>query len=524
MKLLVIVSSLDLTQPFSATPAWWQFLKALYEVGVDLIVTPYQGPAIESPWWRAAPNPARLEGDVFKLARDTIRRFTGVKQSQAAGTQIEAESLSDRLVRRIAQTVIAPRWRRHVDRLLRQHPDVDAVLVITVPLNHLSGLAHHITERYHKPVFFYDGDVPASLPNFMGFATGFRFYQGADLSEYTAFFSNSEGGRTGLRELGAREVHTLFYGADEAMFSPLDVPQDIDAFFYGHGREYRGEWIDAMVREPSLKLPGVRFAVRGTNLGDLGRAEMLPYLSLSKLREYACRSKINLVITRKAHASVFASSSSRPFELAAMRACMVCNPYEGIETWFEPEKELIVVHSAGEAMERYTWLLGHDERPPHHGAGRSRALPEGAYLPAPRPAVCGDDPAVPMNDHEVAPPESVVSAQAFQMALDTPWRVRLEIRRLLSWPVARILFALGGSSVGARLAILWGADSAEAPPQHAADRRRAATALDPAEQRAGAVPPGDPLDTPGRRAAGDRARLWHDGRHNLRRGKYHDWR
>ncbi len=96
------------------------------------------------------------------------------------------------------------------------------------------------------------------------------------------------------------------------------------------------------------------------NLGDLGRAETLPYLSLNKLREYACRSKINLVITRKAHASVFASSSSRPFELAAMRACMVCNPYEGIETWFEPEKELIIVHSAGEAMERYTWLLGHE--------------------------------------------------------------------------------------------------------------------------------------------------------------------
>ncbi len=43
MKLLVIVSSLDLTQPFSATPAWWQLLKALYEVGVDVIATPYQG-------------------------------------------------------------------------------------------------------------------------------------------------------------------------------------------------------------------------------------------------------------------------------------------------------------------------------------------------------------------------------------------------------------------------------------------------------------------------------------------------
>lgn len=380
MKLLVIVSSLDLTQPFSATPAWWQLLKALYEVGVDVIAAPYQGPAIESPWWRAAPNPAKREGDAFKLARDALRRLTGVRQTQAAGTQVEGESLSDRLVRRVAQTVIAPRWRRHVDGILRQQPDVDAVLVITVPANHLPGVARHIVERHHKPVFFYDGDVPASLPTFMGFATGFRIYQGADLSEYTAFLSNSEGGRQGLLDLGARAVHTLFYGADEDLFSPLDVPQDLDAFFYGHGREYRAEWIEAMVRAPSLALPDARFAVRGTRLGDLGRAQMLPYLSFSKLREYACRSKINLVITRKAHASVFASSSSRPFELASLGACMVCNPYEGIETWFEPEKELIVVHSAEEAIERYTWLLAHDEARRAMGqAARERFLKEHTF-------------------------------------------------------------------------------------------------------------------------------------------------
>ncbi|MEL7672203.1 MAG: hypothetical protein AAGU78_00525, partial [Chloroflexota bacterium] len=63
MKLFVIVSSLDLTQPFSATPAWWQLFKGLYEIGVEVIAAPYQGPAIEAPWWRAAPNPARREGD-----------------------------------------------------------------------------------------------------------------------------------------------------------------------------------------------------------------------------------------------------------------------------------------------------------------------------------------------------------------------------------------------------------------------------------------------------------------------------
>src|SRR3954470_24261901 len=75
MKLLVVCASLDLTQPFSATPAWWQLLKGLYEIGVDVIATPYQGPAIESLWWRAAPNPGQLYGDLFQTARNVARKI-----------------------------------------------------------------------------------------------------------------------------------------------------------------------------------------------------------------------------------------------------------------------------------------------------------------------------------------------------------------------------------------------------------------------------------------------------------------
>ncbi|MBN1284861.1 MAG: glycosyltransferase family 1 protein, partial [Anaerolineae bacterium] len=102
-----------------------------------------------------------------------------------------------------------------------------------------------------------------------------------------------------------------------------------------------------------------------------------PYLSFSKLREYACRSRINLCITRRAHAGVYASASMRPFELGALGACIVANPYEGIEEWFEPERELIVVHSEAEAVERYRWLLSHDAARVQMGqAARARVLAE----------------------------------------------------------------------------------------------------------------------------------------------------
>lgn len=360
MKLLVLVSSLDLSQPFSATPAWWQLLKGLYEIGVEVIAAPYQGPAIDSLWWRAAANPARWQGQAFKSARDFLRALR-----PSAGADEPAppagDTWSDIAVRATAQKLIAPLWRDQLARILRREDDIAAILFITVPLNHLRGVPSYLSQTFDVPVLFYDGDVPASLPTRQGFASGFRIYQGADLSEYAAFISNSSGGEDLLRQLGAANAHTLWYGADPDVFRPVEAPaQDIDLFFYGHGREYREAWIESMISAPSRQLRGYQFAVRGTNLGDLGSVKKLPYLSFSKLREYICRSKLNLCITRGAHANVYASSSSRPFELGALGACIVANPYAGIEEWFEPDKELVIVNSADEALDRYEFLLRND--------------------------------------------------------------------------------------------------------------------------------------------------------------------
>jgi glycosyltransferase involved in cell wall biosynthesis len=380
MKLLFVASSLDLTQPFSATPAWWQLLKALCEIGVEVVATPYQGPSIETLWWRAEPNPAKAQGDAFKLARDSVQRLLGERPQEQDGDP-RPERLSDKMLRRVARSLIAPIWTRHLDRILSAQPDIDAVIFLTVPLNHLIGVAAEVQRKHNKPVFYYDGDLPASLPTMRGFATGFRIYQGADPAEYTAFISNSAGAAPMLLELGAREVHTLFYGVDPEVFSPMKVPnRDIDVMFYGHGREYRSEWVDHMITEPSQILPDARFAVRGTRLGPLGRAEQLPYLSFSKLREYVCRSRINLCITRLAHASIHASSSSRPFELASLGACIVANQYAGIEEWFEPDKEIFVVNSKQEAIDRYRFLLTHEsERLAIGRAARERVLKQHTF-------------------------------------------------------------------------------------------------------------------------------------------------
>jgi len=51
----------------------------------------------------------------------------------------------------------------------------------------------------------------------------------------------------------------------------------------------------------------------------------------------------------------------RPFELASMGCCVVSDPYNGLEEWFEIGKEMFIAHDAEEAVATYKMLLASDE-------------------------------------------------------------------------------------------------------------------------------------------------------------------
>src|SRR5204862_6475031 len=76
-KILAVASAVDLDFRYGCTPAWWQLWKGLYEEGVDLVVAPYRGRPVESPWWRTAANPTYLEGEFFARARAAVARVKG---------------------------------------------------------------------------------------------------------------------------------------------------------------------------------------------------------------------------------------------------------------------------------------------------------------------------------------------------------------------------------------------------------------------------------------------------------------
>jgi glycosyltransferase involved in cell wall biosynthesis len=378
-KILAVASAIDLDFRYGCTPAWWQLWKGLYEEGVDLVVTPYRGRPVESPWWRTAPNPTFVEGESFARARDMVARLKGDRYLRRAEEDPE-DSLGDRMTREVVWRWVTPRWRRHLEALVeRERPD--AVIVFTVPMSHLRGVPTAIRERFGVPVVFYDGDAPMSLPEFGGMDTGFNWYHDADPSEYDALISNSEGAAERLLDLGARRVETVFWAADPDFFAPVDVDKEVDVFFYGYGDKFRREWVQAMIGEPSRRLPAVDFALGGRDFrGDIGDARVLGDVPFNAFSRAISVARINLCITRRSHASIYASSSCRPFELASSGAAIVSNPYAGIERWFEPGSELIVVDDADEAVAAYQQLLADPAQAEELGRrARERVLDEHTY-------------------------------------------------------------------------------------------------------------------------------------------------
>jgi spore maturation protein CgeB len=90
--------------------------------------------------------------------------------------------------------------------------------------------------------------------------------------------------------------------------------------------------------------------------------------------------RVNLCITRRSHASVYASSSCRPFELAAAGAAIVANPYNGLDRWFEPGSELMIVEDSEQATQAYRDLLADPAQAEEMGRrARERVLDEHTY-------------------------------------------------------------------------------------------------------------------------------------------------
>ena len=373
MKILAVASTMDLRHRLGCTPSWWQLWKALHETGNEVIVTPYLGDPVNALWWRTYPNPCRAESLLYNqylLAR------------KARGEPPAKDTLLSPLLRQLVKRDVRPKWRRHLQSVLDREKDVGAVLFMNVPLNHIHGIPTEVLKPLGIPAVFYDGDMPSILPEH-AIERGFRFnyYEGADLSEFDLVLVNSEAVVTKLRSLGASKVFPFHYAVDAQLFTPTILPKSADVSYFALSSVAREEWMNKLITLPSRGLRKRRFLVAGGPFQvDLGAAQYAGDLSYSQYRDFCCKSVINLNITSRTHANERGTSTSRPFELAALESCIVSQPYDGIEAWFDVGTEVEVVNDENEAIERYEHFLDDPDEAIEMGVrARARVLDEHTY-------------------------------------------------------------------------------------------------------------------------------------------------
>ena len=220
--------------------------------------------------------------------------------------------------------------------------------------------------------------MPSILPAYGGIH--FSYYYGADLSQFDGFLSGSEGVEETIVKMGARNVSTLHWAADPKVLSPVSTEKDTDVFFTGGTSAFREEWMDRMIGEPSGEMPDKIFAMSGLMKEHYKNVKSLGFLGFNSWKRQICQSRICLNISRAPHASVRGTSSTRIFELASLGACIVSSPHAGLEQWFEPEKEIIILDENDHSGDVYKRLLDSRQLMLELGSrARARVLAEHTY-------------------------------------------------------------------------------------------------------------------------------------------------
>ena len=213
---------------------------------------------------------------------------------------------------------------------------------------------------------FWDVDAPATLARVEeNPADAFR----ALIPEYDFIFTY--GGGPPVVEhylrLGAANCHPIYNALDPETHHP--VPADpalaCDLLFVGHrlpDRERRVE--DFFLRAAELA-PESRFALGGEGWEGKrlpANVRWIGHVGTGDHNRVNCSARMVLNINRDSMAGVGFSPPTRVFEAAGAAACMITDRWKGIETFFAPEKEILVAGCAEEIVDRLRNLSGSEAR------------------------------------------------------------------------------------------------------------------------------------------------------------------
>lgn len=229
---------------------------------------------------------------------------------------------------------------------------------------------------------FWDVDAPATLARLRDNSTD-PFH--ADLRRYDAIFTY--GGGPDVREQylsrGAKAYYSIYNGFDPATHHP--VPPDptlrCDLAFLGNRLPDREARVEELFLRAAILAPEKHFILGGEGWADKSmpaNVRWIGHVGTADHNRINCSAGMVMNINRSSMAECGFSPPTRVFEAAGAGACMICDHWRGIEHFFVPEHEILVVRSAEHVVHALRRHSEHD-RGRIGKAFRHRALGEHTY-------------------------------------------------------------------------------------------------------------------------------------------------
>jgi spore maturation protein CgeB len=229
---------------------------------------------------------------------------------------------------------------------------------------------------------FWDVDAPATLER-LASKPNDPFHKA--LSRFDLVFTYGGGKRVTDEycAVGARECFAIYNAFDPDVHFPVarDMRFVCDLSFLGNRLPDREARVEDFFLKPAYLAPNQRFLLGGAGWSDKLLPPNVSYLGhvyTADHNAFNCSARMVLNISRDSMARYGFSPATRVFEAAGAAACLITDAWEGIGTFLEPRKEVLVAYTGAEIAQIVRELSG--ERARSIGeAARKRVLAEHTY-------------------------------------------------------------------------------------------------------------------------------------------------
>ncbi|MBE0534596.1 MAG: glycosyltransferase [Phycisphaerae bacterium] len=200
------------------------------------------------------------------------------------------------------------------------------------------------------PVGFYDIDTPVTLSKL---ARGdYQYIEPSLIPEYDCYLSFTGGKTLDVLEeqYGSPMARALYCSVDVAKYFPEeDAVCEYDLGYLGTYSDDRQQTLDELLIEPARRLAEWKCIVAGAQYPEgidwPANIRRLDHVPPEKHRAFYNAQRFTLNVTRQDMITAGYSPSVRLFEAAACGVPVISDYWPGLETFFEPGKEILIARS-----------------------------------------------------------------------------------------------------------------------------------------------------------------------------------